>query len=157
MNREAGGLAKKKLDRHIKYLEDKFDQVLKELQEEEQKNINKRKPTEKENELHDKLKNIVKRVDQFGEIQELINDSDDGQVSLTDPDARSVIKHRNITEVGYSIQTTVDAKHKMVVDVFPGGVNDLNDLGTAVKRTQTILNKKDMDVLADAGYYNVND
>jgi hypothetical protein len=43
---------------------------------------------------------------------------------------------------------------KMVVDVFAGGVNDLNDLGCVVKRTQALLNKTDMDVLADAGYYN---
>jgi hypothetical protein len=53
-----------------------------------------------------------------------VEQSEDGQVSLTDPDARSVIKHRNIVEVGYNIQATADAQHNLVVDVYAGGVND---------------------------------
>ena len=46
---------------------------------------------------------------------------------ITDPDVRAVIKHRNIAEVGYNIQTMVDSKHLMIVDVFAGGVTDRGD------------------------------
>jgi hypothetical protein len=83
-----------------------------------------------------------------------VKTSKDGQVSTTDPDARAVIKHRNIVEVGYNIQTMVDAKHNIIVDVYAGGVTDRGDLGIAAKRSQDLLGVDKIDLLADKGYHN---
>jgi hypothetical protein len=48
------------------------------------------------------------------EIEIQLNAAPDGQVSLTDPDARSM-KTRGTGVVGYNVQTAVDAKHHLIV------------------------------------------
>jgi len=144
----------KKVKRHLDYLEDKIDNINDKLNIEALKNQNKRNYTDKELELADELEKAEDRKEYYYDIQEQVDNSKDGQVSSTDPDARAVVVKRNIVKVGYSIQATVDAKHKMIVDVFKGGVNDMNDLGKAAKRAQSILDKKHFDLLADAGYNN---
>jgi hypothetical protein len=48
----------------------------------------------------------------------------DGQVSLTDPDARSMVTSGRVTGmVGYNVQTALDTKHHMIVahEVTNGG------------------------------------
>ena len=143
----------RKIKRHIDYLDQKMGQY---VEEEKQLLHNKSSKSNKKKveELRQKMDGLVEREHRFEDIQELIDDSPDGQVSLTDPDAKAVIKHRNIVEVGYNIQTSVDGKHNIIIDQFCGGINDLNDLGKAVKRSQQVLNKKNINVLADAGYNN---
>ncbi|MEL6989653.1 MAG: transposase, partial [Bacteroidota bacterium] len=144
----------KKIKRHLDYLDQKIDDINDQLNQEALKNHNKRNYTDKELDLADQLENAVDRKEFYKEVSEQVQDAEDGQVSLTDPDAKAVIVKRNIVKVGYSIQATVDDKNKMVIDVFNGGVNDMNDLGRAAKRAQHILDKKHFDLLADAGYNN---
>ncbi len=144
----------KKIKRHLDYLQEKIERINDQLEQEALKNKNKRNYTDKEQELADELEQAVGRKEFYEDVQEQVDKADDGQVSLTDPDARAVVIKRNIVKVGYSIQATVDAKNKMVVDVFKGGVNDMNDLGKAAKRAQHILDRKHFDLLADAGYNN---
>jgi hypothetical protein len=78
--------------------------------------------------LEDKVDQLEERAAAYEALGEQVAQSEDGQVSTSDPDARAVVLHRNIVEVGYNIQATVDSKHNIVVDVFTGGVNDLNEL-----------------------------
>jgi hypothetical protein len=104
--------------------------------------------------LRTKIAEQEARREKYEALAEQVDQSEDGQVSLTDPDARSVIRHRNIVEVGYNIQATADAQHNLVVDVYAGGVNDLNELGTAGRRAQEISGVEKIDLLADAGYHN---
>ncbi len=144
----------KKIERHLTYIEGKIEEY---LQHWEELNTSKASTRKKK----DKAKKIAKRLDQLRERREAyetlsdrLTSSSEDQISLTDPDARTVIKHRNIVEVGYNIQTVVDAKHSLVIDVFAGGVNDLYDLSPAAIRTQQILDKKYIDLIADAGYHN---
>ena len=53
-----------------------------------------------------------------------MNASPDQQVSLTDPDARSM-KNREGGIVGYNVQTAVDAEHHLIVahEVVTDGVD----------------------------------
>ena len=144
----------KKIKRHLDYLEEKMEHINDQLNEEAEKNKFKRHYTDKEIELAEELEKTEDRKEYYKDIERQVEQSDDGQVSTTDPDARAVVLKRNIVKVGYSVQATVDHKHKMVIDVFKGGVNDMNDLGKAAKRAQNILHKKRFDLLADAGYNN---
>ena len=124
----------KKIDRHLDYLEGKIEGYLERLEEIETDGGS---SSEKE-EIEDRLEDAEDRVDYYLELQEELDESPDGQISSTDPDARAVIKHRNIVEVGYNVQTMVDSKHLMIVDVFAGGVTDRGDLGEAAKRSQDL-------------------
>lgn len=65
-----------------------------------------------------------------------------------------MIYHRNIVQVGYNVQCTVDSENMFIVDIYTGGVTDRGDLGVAAKRVQELLGVKKIDLLADAGYHN---
>ena len=82
-----------------------------------------------------------------------MNQSEDGQVSLTDEEARAVIHKRNIVQVGYNVHATADGQHNLIVDVFSKGVNDTYGLSEAGKRAKEILEKDRFDLLADKGYH----
>ena len=67
----------------------------------------------------------------------------------TDPDAR-VMKHG---KVGYNVQTAVDGKHHLIVDVnVVQSAVDQDQLYRMARRSQRQLREKRLRVLADAGY-----
>lgn len=143
----------RKIQRHLDYIDGKIAHYLEQLDEldDEDPSSRQRKQIKA---LEDRIDELEARRAGYEELSDQVEQSEDGQVSLNDADARAVIRHRNIVEVGYNIQATVDAKHKMVVDVFAGGVNDTCEFGKAAKRAQQITGVKKIDMLADAGYHN---
>lgn len=143
----------KKIQRHLDYIDGKIGEYLEQLDEAEDEEPG-AKQRKKIQELEDKIGQMEKRREDYEGLGRQVEKSPDGQVSPSDPDAKAVARNRGIVEVGYNIQATVDAKHKMVVDVFAGGSNDLHELGTAAKRAQQISGEKFIDMLADAGYHN---
>ena len=78
----------------------------------------------------------------------------DRQVSLTDPDARSMIKAGGGTTVGYNVQTAVDSKHHLIAaHEVTNATTDRDQLASMAEQTQAALNAKTLTVVADAGYY----
>lgn len=78
----------------------------------------------------------------------------DGQISLTDPDARSMATSgRGTGIVGYNVQTAVDTKHHMIVahEVTNVG-HDRGQLSAMSIRARDAVGKK-ITVLADRGYF----
>ena len=136
----------KKINRHLDYIDNKIDEFLQQ--------IKKVKTPKSKSEINDKINTLRERKEKYLDIEKQVQASPDGQVSTTDPDSRAVIKHRNIVEVGYNVQTTVDWENQMIVDVFAGSVTDRSDLAAAAKRSQDLLNEHKIDLLADAGYHN---
>src|SRR5215212_9839209 len=66
--------------------------------------------------LKEKITKVKEQMKTLGEIGEQMKASEDGQISLTDPDARSMATSgRGTGIVGYNVQTAVDAKHHMIV------------------------------------------
>lgn len=95
------GFNQKKINRHLEYLEGKIDKYLKQLDQlKEQK-----KSQPKAKEIKNRIRNAEGRICYYEQMQEHVDNSIDGQVSTSDPDARAVIKHRNIVEVGYNLPT----------------------------------------------------
>lgn len=69
----------------------------------------------------------------------------------TDPEAR-VMRHG---QIGYNVQSAVDGKHCLIVDVdVVQNANDQEQLYRMARRTQRQLKEQRMAVLADAGYSN---
>lgn len=68
----------------------------------------------KAGQLNDKIAALKAQMQQLQAIETQLAQSPDGQLSLTDPDARSM-KTRGIGIVGYNVQTAVDAKHHLIV------------------------------------------
>jgi transposase len=64
--------------------------------------------------LQDKIEALKTQMRALKEVEVQLNETPDKQISLTDPDARSM-KTRGNGIVGYSVQTAVDAKHHLIV------------------------------------------
>jgi transposase len=144
----------RKIERHLEYIEGKINGYLEALSQLEDSPRKGRRQRQQIQELEDKVDQLEERAAAYEALGEQVAQSEDGQVSTSDPDARAVVLHRNIVEVGYNIQATVDSKHNIVVDVFTGGVNDLNELSRAAKRFKEITGIDKADILADKGYHN---
>ena len=105
--------------------------------------------------LKEKIEALKKRMEQLKEIEVLVLATPDKQISLTDPDARSMATSGKGTGVvGYNVQTAVDAQHHLIVahEVTNTG-NDRGQLATMAKQAQAAMGHEDLEVLADRGYY----
>jgi transposase len=83
-------------------------------------------------------------------------ESSDQQVSLTDPDARSMATSgRGSGVVGYNVQVAVESAHHLIVahEVTNVG-SDRSQLATMAKAAKTTLHAESLDVVADRGYFN---
>jgi len=79
----------------------------------------------------------------------------EGQLSLTDPDARSMNSAGKGTgTVGYNVQTAVDTKNHMIVahDVI-NITHDRDSLNEMAKLAREAIGRKSLTALADRGYY----
>ena len=87
------------------------------------------------------------------EIEVRLNDAPDKQLSLTDPDARSM-KTRGTGIVGYNVQTAVDAKHHLIVahEVTNDGI-DRYQLSAMAQRARAAMGTEELTVIADQGYF----
>jgi len=88
-------------------------------------------------------------------IGERMKASEDGQISLTDPDARSMATGgRGTGIVGYNVQTAVDAKHHMIVahEVTNVG-HDRDQLAHRAKLAKAATGEDEFIALAGRGYY----
>jgi transposase len=66
--------------------------------------------------LQDKLRTMREQMRRMQGIEQQLKHEPDGQVSLTDPDARSMATSgRGSGIVGYNVQVAVDAKHHLIV------------------------------------------
>ena len=79
----------------------------------------------------------------------------DRQISLTDPDARSMATSgRGSGVVGYNVQASVEIDHHLIVahDVTNVGT-DRAQLSPMSKKTKAVLGVDELDVVADRGYF----
>ena len=77
----------------------------------------------------------------------------DHQLSLTDPDARSM-KTRGTGIVGYNVQTAVDATHHLIVTHEVTNVgHDRHQLHHMAQQAKEAIGSETLDVVADRGYF----
>ena len=78
----------------------------------------------------------------------------DKQVSLTDPDARSMMKAGGGSVVGYNVQTAVDSKHHLIAaHEVTNASGDRDQLSSIAGQVKTTLDAGALTVVADPGYY----
>jgi hypothetical protein len=66
--------------------------------------------------LKEKIAALREQMQQFRAMEEMVRAAPDQQVSLTDPDARSMATSGKGTGVvGYNVQTAVDTKHHLII------------------------------------------
>ncbi|OBS08304.1 IS1182 family transposase [Acidihalobacter prosperus] len=103
--------------------------------------------------LQDKILALKSQMKQLQAIETELNASPDGQLSQTDPDARSM-KSRGAGIVGYNVQTAVDAQHHLIVaHAVTSHGSDRDQLTTMAEHARTATGETDLTVIADRGYY----
>jgi transposase len=80
----------------------------------------------------------------------------DQQISLTDPDARSMATSgRGSGVVGYNVQVAVEAKHHLIITHEVTNVGtDRSQLSHVAKEAKATLGTESLDAVADRGYFN---
>ena len=103
--------------------------------------------------LHGKIAALKTKMQELKEIEVRLNETPDKQISLTDPDARSMMT-RGTGIVGYNVQTAVDAKHHLIVahEVTNGG-SDRSQLSPMAKLAKQAMGAEKLSVVADRGYF----
>ena len=133
-----------KIEQHLVYIENKlneYNQVL-ETADEDNKKI-----------IETEIQNQNNRKDFYNNLSNELDQTGDTQISTTDPDSRQLITRNNITEVAYSVQTLVDAKHNLPIDYKVTNENDSKAMVTMLRRAKTILKTTDFTALYDKGYH----
>jgi transposase len=103
--------------------------------------------------LQDKIAALKEQMKALKEIEVQLNQTPDKQISLTDPDARSM-KTRGTGIVGYNVQTAVDAKHHLIVahEVTNVGI-DRDQLSSMAKQARAAMGVEEITAIADRGYF----
>jgi hypothetical protein len=94
-------------------------------------------------------------MDKLTAIETLMLASPDQQISLTDPDSRSMATSgRGSGIVGYNVQVAVDTEHHLIVthEVTNTGT-DRAQLASVASRAKEVLGCEKLEAVADRGYY----
>jgi hypothetical protein len=111
--------------------------------------------TTKMDHLQDKIAILKQEMERLEKLEVKRLEAPDQQISLTDPDARSMATSgRGSGIVGYNVQASVDAKHHLIVahEVSNEGT-DRAQLSPMAKQTKAVLEIDKLDAVADRGYY----
>jgi len=151
-NSKRNNYSQKKLARHINYINEKIAGYLSELDETDQAEAHDRKLDAKE--VQERIAQLKERKAKYQSYQEKLDKTNTNEISTTDPDARLMANNNNSVEVSYNVQTSVDARHKLIADfMVTGKPNDLGELAPMAMRAKKILGNENFTILADKGYY----
>lgn len=132
-NSKKNNYNKKKVQRHLEYIDKKLEEHNRELataDKDGKEELNRQIDNRKEQRL--KYEQIQKELEQD-------SPSPNPQISTSDPDSRHQIVRGTVTEVCYTAQTTVDAKNKLLIDYKLTNKNDKKAMGSMLARAKTIL------------------
>ena len=158
VNSKKNNYNQKKIDKHRKFIEEKTNRYLQQLDEldaQENKHDNDDVVIKKEK-IAEGLKKLKERSIKYDDIQQALDATTDRQISTTDPNSRSILVTKSIVEVAYNVQNAVDAKHNLIVHTQATNTNDGKALQQAATQAKHNLDLKGDDtlmVLADKGYH----
>jgi transposase len=153
VNSRARNFTDRKLQQALQDIDQKIEAYLDELDANDEKEPDEPKLTAEQ--LKEKIRKLRERLKKVKGLQRLMEETGETQISLTDPDARSMpIGGGRVTDVGYNVQVAVDPKHKLIVDhEVTNAVTERSLLSRMALRAKAALGVDRLDVLTDMGYY----
>lgn len=144
-----------KVERRRQQLNDSVLRYLRQLE-----TADRQEPTEalrkKTAHLKEKLAKLKEEMGKLAAHEKLMKSSPDGQISLTDPDSRSMATSgRGSGVVGYNVQVAVDTENHLIVthEVTNTG-SDRSQLARVASAAKAVLQVAQLEAVADRGYYN---
>ena len=144
-----------KMKRRMEQIEESVERYLHQLDSADRQEPSRARAT-KTVRLKDKIATLKEEMRRLEKLEARMLATPDRQISLTDPDARSMATSgRGSGMVGYNVQAAVDTKHHLIVahEVTNVGT-DRSQLSSMAKQTKTALETEALDVVADRGYFN---
>jgi transposase len=155
VNNRDRNFTKGKIERRRQQLEDSVARYLPQLD-----TIDHQLPSEalaiKTAHLAQKLVTLKDEMSKLAAYEKRMLASPDQQVSLTDPDSRSMATSgRGSGVVGYNVQTAVDTENHLIIahEVTNSG-SDRSQLANMAKQAKAVLGVEQLEAVADRGYYN---
>jgi hypothetical protein len=106
--------------------------------------------------LKEKLAKLTEEMAKLAAYEQRMLASPDQQISLTDPDSRSMATSgRGSGVVGYNVQVAVETEHHLIVthEVTNTG-SDRAQLANIAKQAKAVLQTDRLEAVADRGYFN---
>jgi transposase len=154
VNNRDRNFTKAKMARRLKQIEESVERYLQQLD-----SADRQEPTaaiaSRVSRLKEKIDKLREEMARLKVLEAQMLASPDEQISLTDPDARSMATSgRGSGVVGYNVQAAVETDHHLIVahDVVQTG-NDTAQLAPMAQKAKEALGVDELDVVADRGYY----
>jgi hypothetical protein len=149
VNNRDKNFTRTKMKRRLADVEASIDRYLGELA-----HADEAEPVEQTQPLEHRIAALKEEMDRLKKLEVRMLEAPDHQLSLTDPDARS-LRHRGSGLVGYNVQTAVDTRHHLIVthEVI-NAFSDRRQLAKMARQAKAELEVDHLQVLADRGYYN---
>ena len=139
-----------KMKRRLEAVESSIERYLAELAEADQNEP----PADDAEMLQNKVSKLREEMARLKKLEVRMLEVPDKQLSLTDPDARSM-KSRGTGLVGYNVQSAVDSKHHLIIAHQVSNVgSDRSQLSPMAKEAKSVMGTRRLKVVADKGYYN---
>jgi len=112
-------------------------------------------PEAKITRLNEKIATLREEIQRLNGLNTLMMQTEDKQISLTDPDARSMATSgRGSGMVGYNVQSAVDTKHHLIVTHEVTNVgSDRSQLSRMSEQARAAVGSEAIEAVADRGYY----
>jgi len=152
VNSRDKNFTRKSVKRRLKKTQANIDRYLAKLDA-----VDKEEPEIREvtaQELKQKIASMEAKMEELEGYEAEVEAHPDKQVSVTDPDARSMMKAGGGSTVGYNVQTAVDSKHHLIAaHEVTNAPSDRSQLTSMAGQAKTALDAKTFTVIADPGYY----
>ena len=139
----------KKIERHLTYIEEKTNEYLKQLDNNDSIDDN-----IKVSAIEEKINRLRENKIKYELLSEKLEKSGEPQISTTDEDARALLVQGQVVEVCYNTQAAVDEKHKLVIATHTINKNDRNALSRISVEAKENIKAENITVLSDKGYHN---
>ena len=112
-------------------------------------------PEAKITRLNEKIATLREEMQRLNGLNTQMMQTEDKQISLTDPDARSMATSgRGSGMVGYNVQSAVDTKHHLIVTHEVTNVgSDRSQLSRMSEQARAAIGSEAIEAVADRGYY----
>jgi len=154
VNNRDRNFTRAKMDRRMAQIEESVARYLQQLD-----TADRQEPSEalktKTNRLKDKITKLKEQMQHLKQLRVQMLAVPDQQISLTDPDARSMATSgRGSGVVGYNVQVAVETKHHLIVthEVINEG-SDRAQLSPMAMAAKAALRVEKLDAVADRGYF----
>ncbi len=152
VNSRDRNFTKAKIAKRLEQIEASIERYLSELETADRQPST---PEIKINRLNGKIAKLKQEIERMKGVGAELAEAEETQISLTDPDARSMQGTGKATgTVGYNVQCAVETKHHLIVaHEVTNAVHDRHQLSGMAAKAKEALGAETIEALADRGFH----